>query len=281
LKPTLLPLAALALAAGLLAADPPPPAKDGQALPKSVRPAEEAAAAPAATLAALKKELELVTADRVRDLKSAKTRADEQKVWERYRSRHDTVVARAIDLARTNPRDPASFEALEWVLAGHIGWGPTTDPAFGVLTKDHLNSDKLEAICLNVALYFETDSGERFLRAVLDKNPHRSVRGVACLSLGRQLYYAAARARYDKRPEADRLLKESEQHYERVVAEFADVQSKGSPIVERAKAALFEIRYLAIGKPAPDIAGEDVDGKSFKLSDYRGKVVVLDFWGHW
>ncbi len=38
---------------------------------------------------------------------------------------------------------------------------------------------------------------------------------------------------------------------------------------------------LAIGKPAPEISGEDVDGVKFKLSDYRGKVVVLDFWGDW
>jgi hypothetical protein len=38
---------------------------------------------------------------------------------------------------------------------------------------------------------------------------------------------------------------------------------------------------LAIGKVAPEIEGEDVNGKSFKLSDYRGKVVVLDFWGDW
>jgi len=38
---------------------------------------------------------------------------------------------------------------------------------------------------------------------------------------------------------------------------------------------------LAIGKVAPEIEGKDVDGKKFKLSDYRGKVVVLDFWGDW
>jgi hypothetical protein len=38
---------------------------------------------------------------------------------------------------------------------------------------------------------------------------------------------------------------------------------------------------LEIGKVAPDIEGEDIDGVKFKLSDYRGKVVVLDFWGHW
>jgi cytochrome oxidase Cu insertion factor (SCO1/SenC/PrrC family) len=36
---------------------------------------------------------------------------------------------------------------------------------------------------------------------------------------------------------------------------------------------------LSNGKPAPDIHGIDADAKSFQLSDYRGKVVLLDFWG--
>jgi peroxiredoxin len=36
---------------------------------------------------------------------------------------------------------------------------------------------------------------------------------------------------------------------------------------------------LAVGKPAPEIDGVDFDGKPLKLSDYRGKVVVLVFWG--
>ena len=49
-----------------------------------------------------------------------------------------------------------------------------------------------------------------------------------------------------------------------------------TPAIERIPPEL-----LAIGKVAPDIAGEDLDGKTFKLSDYRGKVVVLDFWGDW
>jgi predicted Zn finger-like uncharacterized protein len=38
---------------------------------------------------------------------------------------------------------------------------------------------------------------------------------------------------------------------------------------------------LEIGNEAPDIEGEDLDGVPFKLSDYRGKVVMLDFWGNW
>ncbi len=38
---------------------------------------------------------------------------------------------------------------------------------------------------------------------------------------------------------------------------------------------------LEVGNLAPEIDGQDLDGVSFKLSDYRGKVVVLDFWGDW
>lgn len=38
---------------------------------------------------------------------------------------------------------------------------------------------------------------------------------------------------------------------------------------------------IEIGDTALEIDGEDIDGKKFKLSDYRGKVVVLDFWGDW
>jgi hypothetical protein len=38
---------------------------------------------------------------------------------------------------------------------------------------------------------------------------------------------------------------------------------------------------LPAGMEAPEIAGEDMEGVPFKLSDYRGKVVLLDFWGHW
>lgn len=44
---------------------------------------------------------------------------------------------------------------------------------------------------------------------------------------------------------------------------------------------LYEQEHLAIGAVAPEIEGPDLDGVSFKLSDYRGKVVLLDYWGFW
>jgi peroxiredoxin len=42
-----------------------------------------------------------------------------------------------------------------------------------------------------------------------------------------------------------------------------------------------QVRTRLIGMVAPDIVGKDYDGVTFKLSDYRGKVVVLAFSGEW
>ena len=39
--------------------------------------------------------------------------------------------------------------------------------------------------------------------------------------------------------------------------------------------------YELIGKPVPDFSATDLDGNPISLQDYRGKVVLLDFWGVW
>lgn len=46
-------------------------------------------------------------------------------------------------------------------------------------------------------------------------------------------------------------------------------------------ASEFKKTRLQVGMVAPEIEGSDLEGHNFKLSDYRGKVVVLDFWGDW
>jgi len=52
---------------------------------------------------------------------------------------------------------------------------------------------------------------------------------------------------------------------------------------EESKPATPEARVerLKVGAMAPDFTTQDVTGKEVKLSDFKGKVVILDFWATW
>jgi len=49
------------------------------------------------------------------------------------------------------------------------------------------------------------------------------------------------------------------------------------------KSSIFGDQYgsLKIGDKAPEFSIESPDGTFFKLSDFKGKVVLLDFWASW
>ncbi len=53
------------------------------------------------------------------------------------------------------------------------------------------------------------------------------------------------------------------------------------PWSEICEGVIFQVEHLSIGSMAPEIEAADTAGVKFKLSDYRGKVVLLDFWGYW
>lgn len=36
-----------------------------------------------------------------------------------------------------------------------------------------------------------------------------------------------------------------------------------------------------LNKPAPELVAKQLDGKSFKLADQQGKVVIVNFWATW
>jgi thiol-disulfide isomerase/thioredoxin len=96
----------------------------------------------------------------------------------------------------------------------------------------------------------------------------------ACLGLALLIREKAAGASPEQ---AARLTAEAEELFERVVSKYADVKAA----TEKARAELHEIRHLTIGKTMPNIKGKDSADREFKLSDCRGKVVVLTFWAGW
>jgi thiol-disulfide isomerase/thioredoxin len=58
-------------------------------------------------------------------------------------------------------------------------------------------------------------------------------------------------------------------------------QCPGTPQAQRSAGLVFQGDHLQVGMTAPDVATVDPEGAAFKLSDFRGKVTVVVFWGFW
>jgi hypothetical protein len=167
---------------------------------------------------------------------------------------------------------------------------PIGKPALEMTIEHHAANPKVGKIIAWVG-YFPPRRSENealayaLIDAVAQKNPDRAARGQAYLAKAWQAEARFAVAEYKSLPDVDQLATEAEKAFELVIKDYGDcprLMREGSPqLGEIAKQYLFDLRHLRVGKVAPDIDGEDLDGVKFKLSDYRGKVVVLDFWGDW
>ena len=80
----------------------------------------------------------------------------------------------------------------------------------------------------------------------------------------------------------------SEQRYQKLLdrldARYGDetlTRTDKKTYAEAVEHRRFELEHLTVGKVAQEIDGADLDGVNFKLSDYRGKVVLIDFWADW
>jgi thiol-disulfide isomerase/thioredoxin len=155
-------------------------------------------------------------------------------------------------------------------------------------------------------------AGTQLLRTALERSKSRRVRSHVCLCLARslrawsegaqalRLLPEKARAEHRSRIEEtdgaeflqhleaidpNQLTREAGLLYERVVREYADVPYAPyvgpRTLAEAAQAELLALRDVALGQMAPEIEGEDLAGKRLRLSDYRGRVVVVVFWGFW
>lgn len=213
---------------------------------------------------------------------------------------------RFLAIARKDPGDPVAIDALGWLVSNDFT-PPESQTAADILIRDHLSSDRMISVYRQIAATMNPAPGsaaERLLRAAVDKAPTDEARGLACLKLARLLRDRAEAIRIKRGPEPvplmeledlartggrgpvrlpaddpEAMTREAEQFYERVVERYSRID-EGRP-AESAARALFQLRELAVGRPAPEVEGTDVDGKPFRLSDDRGRVVVLTFSGNW
>ena len=137
------------------------------------------------------------------------------------------------------------------------------------LTEKYLPDMTPAAVALLCQQLVYTNDSELLLRVLYTKGKRDDVRGVACLVLAQILAGS---------PD-EKKRKESEKLFEEAAAKYAEVKTAfDGPVGRKARNELFDLRHLSVGKAAPEVEGLDQDGKRFKLSDYKGKVVLLDFW---
>jgi RNA polymerase sigma factor (sigma-70 family) len=241
---------------------------------------------------------------------------DPKTLWGRYQALRQEAInkfplprsyaGRFLQLAESAPDDPSAVDALICVVQfGFVG--PEFDRAIELLARSHA-SERRVGHAAGSLVNKASPSADRLLRAVIEKNPDRTIRGWACLSLGRYLKNQSEQVRSiqedpgqgqqwqamfldlggDKesierfcRRDPDALMKEAEAAFERVVKEFGDLPGRDETLGQEARSELNEIRSLRPGKPAPEVIGTDVDGRPLKLSDHGGRVVLLSFWADW
>src|SRR4030095_9964418 len=233
-----------------------------------------------------------------KEYQKAKTDAEREKL---SYPQPENYAKRFLDLAKANPKDDAAIDALVWIGQNYRNSGNEIDEALDLLLKNEVTSSRLTDVA-QALVYAQTDHAQEWLSAIIEKSPHADVRGNATFALGKLCYRNSESAADLKDANRAKMLKQwlgekafeqlksnpsdgwqkkAERLLQPVIAQCPEVKHYRGTLADAAKGELFEIRNLAIGKVAPEIEGEDVEGKRFKLSDYRGKVVVIDFWGDW
>ncbi len=219
-----------------------------------------------------------------------------EKLYQIFRKKQQAGFNTALEIAKADPKSEAAFAALEWLLlTPQAYYLPPAKAMLELLNEHHAANPKIGKGIAILAYYppSEADTTHRqavaLLKAVAEKNPDRAARGHAAIGLAwlakRKFQLAESKAA----PETERLAAEAQKQFETVIRDYGDCRNLRTlgarpatgTLAEEVKPELYEVRHLRIGKPAPDIEGEDLDAAKFRMSDYRGKVILLVFWASW
>ena len=210
-------------------------------------------------------------------------------------------VEQFLVLAAEQPNTTASLDALNWVIK-RFESGNYADRALILLAKHHAAAVTLDEVFIYIGNNPSLQVG-MFYRQVIAANKNPSILGKAHFRLGiylmRQLEISRevqakpeAREKYDLFYGKDLTAflltmnhiqnrKEALQHFVVIQQKYASVKTFQGQLGPLANIQEFKLAHLSVGGVAPEITGKDVFGKPLKLSDFRGKIVLLDFWGDW
>lgn len=148
--------------------------------------------------------------------------------------------------------------------------------ALATLLADYIRSPLLSDLppILQYAPSIDRKVRSDAYKKLASDSPVDQVKAGSLLALATEL--AADEERGGDRAEARKLFVDLQ-------TRFGGLKSAGDKRTYGALAEgfLYELDHLQIGMQAPDFEATDENGVKFKLSDYKDKVVVVDFWGNW
>jgi hypothetical protein len=224
----------------------------------------------------LQKEMVKTRSDLQAKLKDAEKDEEKAEIRKELNGLTRTYAKKYLELAQKHPKDPAAGQALVVVFRTA---GPTSSEAreaADLIIKNQIYDEAVTGL-LPLLSRMNAPYTEKLIRGAAEHAKSDDDRGRATLALAQFVKAKADRGGKD----AEKLTAEAEKLFETVVEKYAEVKMFNRPLGPQAKGELFEMRHLSIGKTVPEVEAEDIDGVKFKLSDYRGKVVLLDFWGNW
>jgi thiol-disulfide isomerase/thioredoxin len=210
----------------------------------------------------------------------AKTPAEKSGVQTQAKELFALTGGKLVALATEDPKDETAREAASLALTLMSTFrltGADLDKATAVLVENHVNTPQMKTLIGQLSRSGPT--GQKFLKAVAEKAADKEVKGTALYYLGGALAEDAEDA--DSESAAKRLTDEAVKYLEQAAKEAPDVKVGPDTIAKLAKDEITGLTSLGVGKPAPDVGGTGLDGKKMKLTDLKGKVVLLDIWATW
>jgi thiol-disulfide isomerase/thioredoxin len=237
-------------------------------------------------LTALKKKFETEMAELKDRFKKASDPGDKRGVRVEMKELVALTADKALAIAKDDPKGDTGFAAAEFVVtaAGEAKADglAEVDAALTLIAENHAANPKVKDL-LAPAMRLGA-GGDKLLLAVSEKATDKEAKGTALFIRGFKAARNAEEEEDDKELAAG--IAKAVELFEKAVKESPDtkVGRSGSTIAELAKKQtqmLKEIVIVAVGKPAPEVESLTLDGKKVKLSDYKGKVVLLDIWATW
>jgi thiol-disulfide isomerase/thioredoxin len=223
------------------------------------------------------------------DTLKSKKEADE--LWKAFDKANSDRFDVAVEIAKADPKTDDALAILEWVLSSGRGiYLPAGGSAIKLVTEYHADNPKIGKLTSRLAWYPPSKTYDAhepviaLLTAVSSKNPDRTARGQVYIGLTIQAVEAFDLAERMKGKDVEALAKAAEVALESIVKDYGDCRwlFRGeATLAEKATCYLFDLRNLRVGKVAPAIEGEDLDGNQISTDDAKGKVRVIVFWATW